>query len=61
MDISQKKKYRIPRIQSTELNVNKAKDPSEDASISLGKEKKTEGRKKLSGRGEGEGQGESLT
>jgi hypothetical protein len=30
-----KKKYRIPRIQSTELKVNKQKGPSEDASIPL--------------------------
>jgi len=40
VDISQKK-YRIPRIQSTELKkVNKPKDPSEDALIPLGREKK---------------------
>ena len=37
MDISQKKKYRIPKIQSTELKkVNKLKCPSE----ALGKKKK---------------------
>jgi hypothetical protein len=29
--------YRIPRIQSTELKVNKQKDPSEDASIPPGR------------------------
>ena len=41
MDISQKKKYRIPKIQSTELKkVNKLKGPSEDASVPLGREKK---------------------
>ena len=41
MDISQKKKYRIPKIQSTELKkVNKLKCPSEDASVPLGREKK---------------------
>jgi hypothetical protein len=33
-------KYRIPRIQSTELKkINKQKGPSEGASISLGREK----------------------
>lgn len=49
MDISQKekrkKKYRIPRIskiQSRKLKkVNKLKGPSEDASVPLGREKKT--------------------
>ena len=36
-----KKKYRVPKIQSTELkNVNKLKCPSEDASVPLGREKK---------------------
>ena len=36
------KKYKLPRIQSTELKkVNKQKGPSEDASITLGREKKT--------------------
>jgi hypothetical protein len=36
-----KKKYRIPKIQSTELKkVNKLKCPSEDASVPLGREKK---------------------
>ena len=40
MDISQKK-YRIPRIQTTELKkVNKLKGPSKDASIPLGRVKK---------------------
>ena len=40
MDISQKR-YRIPKIQSTELKkVNKPKGSSEDASIPLGREKK---------------------
>ena len=43
MDISQKiKMYRIHKIQSTELKkVNRMKGPSEDASVSLGREKKT--------------------
>jgi hypothetical protein len=44
MAISQKKerkKYRIPKIQSTEFKkVKKVKCPSEDASIPLGREKK---------------------
>jgi hypothetical protein len=42
VDISQKKKkYRIPKVKSTELKkVNKLKCPSEDASVPLGKEKK---------------------
>ena len=36
-----KKKYRIPKIQSTELKkVNKLKCPNEDASVLLGREKK---------------------
>jgi hypothetical protein len=36
-----KKKYKIPRIQSTELKkANKLKGPSEDASIPGGREKK---------------------
>ena len=40
MNISQKK-YRIPRIQSTEIKkVNKQKGPSEDPSIPVGREKK---------------------
>jgi hypothetical protein len=43
VDISQKrkKKYRIPKTQSTELkNVNKLKCPSEDTLVPLGREKK---------------------
>jgi hypothetical protein len=41
------KQYRIPRIQSTELKkVDKLKGPSEDASISLGREKKAEVRER---------------
>ena len=42
MNISQKeKKYRIPKIQSTELKlVNKLKCPCEDTSVPLGREKK---------------------
>ena len=40
MDISQKK-YRIPKIQSTELTkVNKLKGPSEDSSVPFRREKK---------------------
>jgi hypothetical protein len=36
-----KKKYRIPKIQSTALKrVNKLKGPSEDASVPLEREKK---------------------
>ena len=36
-----KKKYRIPKIQSTELkNVNKLKGPSENTAVPLGWEKK---------------------
>jgi hypothetical protein len=35
------KKYRIPKIQSTELKkVNKLKGPSEDTSVPTGREKK---------------------
>ena len=42
MDISPPKKYRITKIQSTELKkVNKLKCPSEDTSVPLGREKKT--------------------
>jgi hypothetical protein len=42
VDISQKKKkYRIPKIQSTELKkLNKLKCPSEGTSVPLGREKK---------------------
>jgi hypothetical protein len=37
----EKKQYRIPEIQSTELKkVNKLKCPSEDASVPLEKERK---------------------
>jgi hypothetical protein len=40
VDISQEK-YRIPKIQSTELKkVSKLKCPSEDTSVPLGREKK---------------------
>ena len=36
----QSKKHRIPRVQATELEkINKLKSPSEDASISLGRER----------------------
>jgi hypothetical protein len=56
------KMYRIPRIQSTQLKkANKQKNPSEDVSIPLWREKKktiTGGRgRDLSGRREGEGKG----
>jgi hypothetical protein len=34
------KNYKIPRIQSTKLKVDKLKGPSEDTSIPLGREKK---------------------
>ena len=41
MGISQKKKFRIPKIQSTELKkLNKLKGPSEDASVPSEREKK---------------------
>jgi hypothetical protein len=41
VDISQKKKCQIPKIQLTELKqVNKLKGPTEDASVPLGREKK---------------------
>ena len=58
MDISQKKKYRIPKIQSTELKkVNKLKCPNEDASVPLGREKKAitsgEGGRDLRGKVDG--------
>jgi DNA-binding beta-propeller fold protein YncE len=37
-----KKKYRLPKIQSMELRmINKLKVPSEDSSVTLGREKKT--------------------
>ena len=39
------KKYRIPRIQSTDLKkLNSSKGPSEDISIPLGREKRSQGR-----------------
>ena len=66
MDTSQKK-YRIPRIQSTELkNFNKLKSPSEDASIPFGREKKAfTGLGKREGprweRGQGEEEGNMIT
>ena len=55
MDISQKKNYRIPKIQSIEIKkVNKLKGPSEDTSVPLGREKKAttsgEGRKNMGGK-----------
>jgi hypothetical protein len=41
VDIIHKKKYRIPKIQSTELKkTNKLNCPNENASIPLGREKK---------------------
>ena len=60
MDISKKKKYRIPKIQSTELKkVNKLKGPSEDTSVPLGRGKKAitrqEGKIDLGGMGRREG------
>ena len=37
--------YRIPRIQSTDLKkLNSSKGPSEDISIPLGREKRSQGR-----------------
>jgi hypothetical protein len=49
------KKYRIPRIKSTELKtVNKPKVPSEDGGR---RKQREEGRGKLGGRGEQKGQG----
>jgi hypothetical protein len=36
----EKEIHRIPKIQSTELKLNKLKCPSEDASVPLGIEKK---------------------
>jgi hypothetical protein len=54
-----RKTYRKPEIQSTELN--KLKCPSEDASVSLWRERKAitsgEGEKDLGGKEEGEGKG----
>jgi hypothetical protein len=41
VDISQKKKYRIPKIQSIELKkVSKLKCPNEETLVHLGREKK---------------------
>jgi hypothetical protein len=41
MDISQKKKYRIPKIESTELKkVNKLKCSSADTQLHLGERRK---------------------
>ena len=54
------KKYRIPRMQPTELKkINKPKGPSKDASISLGREKKAirGGRERKGGRDLGGGRG----
>ena len=62
MDLSQK--YRIPRIQATELSkVNRQNGPSEDDSVLLGREKNTviggRGRKApRCERGKGEEKGE---
>ena len=57
-----KKKYRIPKIQSTELKkVNKLKDPSEDASVPLGREKKAITSGEGPGRESGWGQGRLLS
>jgi hypothetical protein len=40
--LAKKKKYRIPKMLSTEFKkVNKLKCPSEDDSVPLGREKKT--------------------
>jgi hypothetical protein len=40
VDISQKIRYRIPKVQSLEITkLNKLKCPSEDSSVSLGREK----------------------
>ena len=51
-------KYRIPKIQSTELQkVNKLKGPSKNASVPLGREKKAisngEGKRDLEGKMDG--------
>ena len=60
MDISQKKKYRLLKIQFTELKkVNKLKYLSEVASVPLGREKKAitsgEGGRGLGGKVDGVG------
>ena len=56
---STQKRYRIPRIQSTELKkANKLKGPSKDVSIPLGREKKAiTGSRGGGGRGGGGGWG----
>jgi hypothetical protein len=53
--------YRIPKIQSTELKkLNKLKCPSEDTSVSLGREKKAitsgEGERDIGGKEGGGGE-----
>ena len=62
MDIIHKKKYRIPKIQSTELKkINKLKCPSEDSSVLLGRENKATskwGEREGSGKGRGWGREE---
>jgi hypothetical protein len=71
VDLRKKKKYKLPRTQPAGpaglKNVNKLKDPREDTSIPLGREKKTvtgargvggiEGGNDLSGRGKRNGKG----
>ena len=50
--------YRIFKIQATKLEkVNKLKDPSEDTSAPLGREKKATTRGEGGGTGEGKGKG----
>jgi hypothetical protein len=53
-----KKKYRISKIQPTDLKVNKLKCPSEDTSVQIGREKKVitsgKGGRNLGGKGGGE-------
>ena len=66
MDISQKKKkkkkYIIPKIQSTELKkFNKLKGPSEDTSVPLGREKKQSQVGREGGIWEGNSSGERET
>ena len=52
----QKKEYRIPKIQSTELEkINKPKGPSNDSSIPLGRKKKAITRGDLGGKGDMKG------
>jgi hypothetical protein len=60
------KKYRIPRIPSTELKkINELNSPSEGASIPLGREKKAiigrEGRRNLDGKWYREGKRVTLS